>query len=213
MSHNAREIILQRIQHSLHRKELTVEEKENILKREVPVYKNEMHSDLITQFIEKAKEVLTVVKETSSLDDVPTVISHILREEKLNPSLCISGDIPIEWGNYAALSVQKRLPKIEDQATLTRCLCGVSETGTLVLLSSDQSPTTLYFLPLIHIVLLDKKMIVGSYEEAIQLIRAKGLDSRLIHFITGPSRTADIEQTVQIGMHGPKKLYVLLLEE
>lgn len=100
-----------------------------------------------------------------------------------------------------------------DQVSVTHCLCGIAETGTLVLLSSPDSPTTLNFLPEMHIVLLSKKNIVGYYEEAWDLIRQQQHLPRLINFITGPSCTGDLEQTLQIGVHGPKQLHILIYNE
>ncbi|MEZ5579927.1 MAG: LUD domain-containing protein [Candidatus Competibacteraceae bacterium] len=73
-----------------------------------------------------------------------------------------------------------------------------------MLLSGPHSPpTTLNFLPDTHIVVLRADRIVGAYEDAWDLLRARGLGMpRTVNFITGPSRSADIEQTVQMGAHG-----------
>jgi L-lactate utilization protein LutC len=208
VSDDARKVILQNIQHALHRSQSI----ESTPKEPKKSFHISFPSDLTSLFIEKSKSALALVEELSSLKEVPAIILRILKEEKLEKVVRVAEDLPIQWQDYPELKVHKGPPTLEDNVSVTQCLCGVAETGTLVLLSSRESPTTLYFLPSIHIVLLNKKMIVGSYEEAIQLIRTRELDARLIHFITGPSRTADIEQTVEIGMHGPKKIYVLLWE-
>jgi L-lactate dehydrogenase complex protein LldG len=72
----------------------------------------------------------------------------------------------------------------------------------------------LNFLPECHTVLVAASDIVGSYEEAWDRIRALSGDATLprsVNLISGPSRTADIEQTIVRGAHGPRRLHVLIL--
>jgi L-lactate dehydrogenase complex protein LldG len=89
-----------------------------------------------------------------------------------------------------------------------------AETGTLLLVSGADNPTTLNFLPEAHTVLIAASDIVGSYEEAFDRLRAihgEGYLPRTVNLISGPSRTADIEQTIVRGAHGPSRLHVLIL--
>ena len=89
-----------------------------------------------------------------------------------------------------------------------------AETGTLFLVSGPENPTTLNFLPEAHTVLIKSSDIVGSYEEAWDRLRAiygKGALPRTVNLVSGPSRTADIEQTIVMGAHGPRRLLVLIL--
>jgi L-lactate dehydrogenase complex protein LldG len=102
----------------------------------------------------------------------------------------------------------------DDRASLSRAVAAAAETGTLFLLSGRDNPTTLNFLPEAHTVLIAASDIVGSYEEAWDRIRAilgEGTLPRSVNLISGPSRTADIEQTIVRGAHGPRRLHVLIL--
>ena len=102
----------------------------------------------------------------------------------------------------------------EDRAALSRALVAAAETGTLVLVSGADNPTTLSFLPETHFILIRASDVVGSYEEAFDRLRAiygEGSLPRTVNLISGPSRTADIEQTIVRGAHGPKRLHVVIL--
>ena len=90
--------------------------------------------------------------------------------------------------------------------------CGVAETGALVLTSGPETPTRLNFLPDREVVILETSRIVSHLEDAWALLRQSAdFPPRVLNFVTGPSRTADIEQTIQLGAHGPCALVVLLI--
>lgn len=100
-----------------------------------------------------------------------------------------------------------------DRAALSRATVAAAETGTLFLVSGTDNPTTLNFLPEAHTILIAASDIVGSYEEAWDRLRAiygQGTLPRTVNLISGPSRTADIEQTIVRGAHGPSRLHVLI---
>ena len=96
----------------------------------------------------------------------------------------------------------------------------VAETGTLMLPSAPERPTTLNLLADTAVVVLRASRVVGAYEEAWDLLRAENHDARSggfmprnIRWVTGPSRSADIEQTLELGAHGPRRLHVVLVED
>lgn len=100
-----------------------------------------------------------------------------------------------------------------DRVTLTHACAGVAETGTLALRSGPDNPVTLNFLPEINIILLRRGDILRNLDELWPRFRAARDDAgwpRCINLVTGPSRTADIEQTIQLGAHGPRHLHVIL---
>jgi L-lactate dehydrogenase complex protein LldG len=102
-----------------------------------------------------------------------------------------------------------------DGASLSHAVAAAAETGTLFLASGPHNPTSLNFLPEAHVVLVAAADIVGCYEEAFDRLRAiygEGRLPRTVNLISGPSRTADIEQTIVRGAHGPKRLLVLILD-
>ena len=89
-----------------------------------------------------------------------------------------------------------------------------AESGTLMLVSGADNPTTLNFLPDTHIVVIDAKDVAGDYETLWRRLREKfgdGVMPRTVNFITGPSRSADIEQTLILGAHGPRRLHVMVV--
>jgi L-lactate dehydrogenase complex protein LldG len=119
------------------------------------------------------------------------------------------------WTDEPLLEITTGAAREGDRVSVTGAFAGVAETGTLVLLSGPESPTTLNFMPEAHIVVLPADRIVGAYEEVWALIRSRfgnGTLPRAVNWITGPSRTADIEQTLLLGAHGPRLLHVLLVD-
>ena len=91
---------------------------------------------------------------------------------------------------------------------------GVAETGTLVLLSGPDNPTTINFLPDTHVVVVRAADILGDYESVWRRLRERlgpGVMPRLVNLVTGPSRSADIEQTLLLGAHGPRALHIIVV--
>lgn len=101
----------------------------------------------------------------------------------------------------------------DDQAGVTPCFLAVAETGSLVMLSGPDNPTSLNFLPEFHIVLVRANQLVRHVEDVWPRIRATGAPPRAVNFITGPSKTADVEQTIQYGAHGPRSLDVIFIPQ
>jgi L-lactate utilization protein LutC len=94
---------------------------------------------------------------------------------------------------------------------VSRAAAGIAETGSLLLLSGPDTPTRLNFLPDHQLVVLARSQILRHLEDAWPLLDA-GMP-RAVNLVTGPSRTADVEQTIQLGAHGPRCLHVLLLPD
>jgi L-lactate dehydrogenase complex protein LldG len=82
------------------------------------------------------------------------------------------------------------------------------ETGTLVLRSSEEKPRAVSLLPRVHLAIVQPDMLRADMHQVF----AEAKDSHYLVFITGPSRTADIELTVTLGVHGPKSLYVWMMD-
>ena len=98
-----------------------------------------------------------------------------------------------------------------DLVSVTPAFCAIAETGSVVLLSSPESPTSLNYLPDVHFVLVYASQLVPHIEDAWTKLRQQPAIPRTINLITGPSKTADVEQTLQIGAHGPRQLKVILI--
>lgn len=166
----------------------------------------------LTQFMTKLEAVSATVSRVSGLSELPRALMHELRNRNL-PAAIRTGTDPIFDGlNWATISVSQGPGRIEEPAALSRAEFGVAETGTLILASGPENPVTLTFLGETHFVVLRTADIVGGLEEMWQLWRVRGLDPRTINMVTGPSRSADIGQILQLGAHGPIALHVFLLD-
>lgn len=103
-------------------------------------------------------------------------------------------------------------PRPRTRFGLSQAFAGIAETGTLMLYSGTDSPVTLNFLPEHHLVAVAAEKIVAHFEDAWALARRRAdFPPRAVNLITGPSRTADIERTLQLGAHGPRRLHVLIV--
>jgi L-lactate utilization protein LutC len=93
---------------------------------------------------------------------------------------------------------------------ITTAQAAIAETGTLVLDSSRERNRLVSLVPPIHIAIVEATSIFQTLGEALVFIHQDGNISPSVTFITGPSRTADIELTLAIGVHGPQELYVIV---
>jgi L-lactate dehydrogenase complex protein LldG len=156
------------------------------------------------------------VARVASPEDAVHAIASYLSANNLPPRLRMGDDLrlgALPWRVAWDMSRVVGRADPSDKACLSRALVAAAETGTLFLASGAENPTTLNFLPEIHMVLVGASDIVGSYEEAWDRLRAaygQGALPHTVNLISGPSRTADIEQTIVRGAHGPRRLYVLI---
>jgi L-lactate dehydrogenase complex protein LldG len=121
-----------------------------------------------------------------------------------------------DWASEKLLSLRRGRGEAQDQVSITGALAGIAETGTLVTASGPAHPVTLNLLPDTHIVVLRESDIVSGYEEVWERLRArygKNGMPRTVNTITGPSRTGDIEQTIELGAHGPRRMHIVVVRE
>jgi len=170
-------------------------------------------SDPIAHFIDKITAVNGKVTRAASIDQVAEVVAQHLQSYDLGSNLVVAPDPALEgipWSNR--LSVERRAASGCDRLSVTGAYAAVAETGSLVLLSSPESPTTLNFLPDDHVIVLRESQILPHIEDVWVRMRGdKRAMPRTVNFITGPSKTGDVEQTIQEGAHGPRRLHVILL--
>ena len=125
----------------------------------------------------------------------------------------------LDWSATPTLEVKTGMSDGTDETSITPIFAGVAETGTLMLQSDASLPTSLNFLPENHVVIVKESQIVGPLEDAwarLRTARAAAEDEvmpRTVNLITGPSRTGDIEQKIQMGAHGPRRLHVILVRD
>ncbi len=169
---------------------------------------------LRTLFIAKAEEVSARVQPLDSKGDVPGAVASLLKELSLPFSLAVTPDPWFQGLDWGDVVTHRGLPRPDDLAGLARAQAGIAETGTLMLLSGENSPTLMNFMPDLHLVVLEESRLLGTCEEAWALMRRESNAlPRAINLITGPSRTGDIEQTILLGAHGPRRLVILLVKE
>ena len=173
-------------------------------------------AERVARFRHMAEYALATVDQVTSLDDAPAAVAAFLARENLPTEVVMAPDAELAvlpWANQPMLHIERRAARDGDKVSVTTAFAGIAETGTLMLRSGPDSPTTLNFLPDTHIVLLPTTRIVGGYEDGWDLLRAAADKAipRTINYITGPSRSGDIEQTMQLGAHGPLRLHIVLI--
>jgi len=174
-------------------------------------------AERVKLFVEMVEAASCSAETLASADEVPAAVAALLRRHNL-PMQVRRGDDPrlaaLPWGAQRQLEVTTGASDGHQLASVSHAFGGVAETGTLVMTSGTDNPTTLNFLPDTHIVVLNAKDIAGDYETVWARVRdAFGVDAlpRAINMITGPSRSADIAQILILGAHGPRRLHVLVV--
>jgi len=172
---------------------------------------------LIEVFRAQAEAALATVRVVDSVAEVPRAVAEFLRDHNL-PATLRMGDDPrlkaMPWGE-TALEMSQGRSDGGDLNAVSHALGGVAESGTAIMVSGPENPSTLNFLPDNHIIVIAAKDIAGDYERVFAKLRAaygKGQMPRTVNFITGPSRSGDIEQTLLLGAHGPRRLHVLVVK-
>lgn len=159
----------------------------------------------------------TVARVSSA--EVPGEVMAYLARNNLPARAAIapSPDLDrLDWASQKMLELRRGKAVGSDSVAITPAFAGIAETGTVVMASGPEHPVTLNLLPDTHIVVLEESDIVGGYEEVWQRLRArygKDVMPRTVNTITGPSRTGDIEQTIELGAHGPRRMHILVVRE
>ncbi len=168
--------------------------------------------DVVARFRERALGLSTTVDELQSPAEVPAAVARYLRGLGLAPAgICWPEFAALDW-QAQGLAVESRAARGDDLVGITGVFCAIAETGTLVTCSGPGTPPATSLLPETHIAVLRRDRIVAGMEDAWTLLREEhGALPRAVNFISGPSRTADIEQTVTLGAHGPYRVHILLL--
>ncbi len=150
-----------------------------------------------------------------TLKGISEAVATALRDQNLPSRIRVGEDAIFESlrAEPGVIEILSGPAQATDTVTLSHAFAGAAETGTLFLASGPDNPSTLNFLPENHFVVVLVGDIAGSYEECWSKLRSaygEGLMPRTVNLISGPSRTADIEQTIVMGAHGPKNLVVII---
>jgi L-lactate dehydrogenase complex protein LldG len=172
----------------------------------------------VAMFKEQAERAQASVTEVARPEDVPGEIARFLRDRNLPATVRMGADARLAsmpW-SQTALDVSAGRSDGGDPNAVSHAFGGVAESGTLAMVSGPDNPTTLNFLPDNHIVVVSAADIAGDYETIWRRLRervGKGTMPRTVNLITGPSRSADIEQTLLLGAHGPRTLHIVIVGE
>src|SRR5271170_589819 len=174
------------------------------------------HAGQIDLFVAMAEEVQATVTRVPSAEAVPEAVARYLATENLPAEVVVAPDPGLDdlpWEARPLLRIRRGRAEPDDTVSLTPCFAAVAETGTLMLLSGPETPTTLNFLPDTHIAVVRADQVVATYEDGWDRLRADRALPRTVNFITGPSRTGDIEQRIVLGAHGPRRLHIVVVED
>lgn len=169
-------------------------------------------------FLRMASQAAATTDVATARAEIPALIAAYLKNHNLPAQIRVAPDprlTGLDWTSQPLLEVSSGGTDGSHSVSVTGAFSAVAETGTLALTSGAPSPTLLNFLPENHIVVLDAKDLSGSYEDLWAKLKAQyGAEMpRTLNLVTGPSRSGDIEQTILMGAHGPKRLHIILLDE
>jgi len=219
----ARQAIFAAIRRSLHvtgaeapRRQIVTERLERAPKGIVPARGQLDAEGRTALFKAQAERVSATVARVPAATDVPGEVARYLRDNNLPASVRMGADprlAAMPWAQ-TALEIGQGRSYGKDLSSVSHAAAGVAETGTLVMTSGPDNPTTLNFLADNHIVVVEAQDILGDYESVWRKLRGsfgKGLMPRTVNLITGPSRSADIAHTLLLGAHGPRNLHIVIV--
>lgn len=149
-------------------------------------------------------------ERVAEFSQVPRRVADYCARHRLRGALAVAPILSrLDWSGVLPEGVEVRFGSTAGEArvAVSQAVAGIVETGSLALASGPETPTRLNFLPDHQLVVLERGAIVLRLEDALG-----GTMPRALNLITGPSRTADVEQTLQLGAHGPRRLHVLLVD-
>lgn len=171
-------------------------------------YARRVDGDAIERFVACANAANATVDVLNDLAEIPEQVARLLRERNLAAAVHLPESSELGTLAWRGVTVSSDAPGPDDTAVSVAAF-GVAETGTLVYPSSAERPASWHFRPGFEIAVLHEGDVVGDLEGAFAKLR--GNWPVTINLVTGPSRTGDIEQTLELGAHGPKALAILLI--
>jgi L-lactate dehydrogenase complex protein LldG len=182
----------------------------------IPARAQKVDEELIASFQAMLEAQTATVRRVGSLQELPAAIATYLTEQNLPARLRHGADPMLAELPWQDVMVEREGGPAHpaDLVSLSRAIGGAAETGTLFLASGPDNPSTLNFLPDTHCVAIMADTICGSFEEMWGHLRTsvgRGKMPRTVNLVSGPSCTADIEQTIIRGAHGPRRLAVFIV--
>ncbi len=171
-----------------------------------------VEGDVAARFRARAESTQCTTEEVATEADVPAAVARYLKAGNLPLSGCVWPQLAhLDWKG-AGLALESRGAKDGDPVGVTGAFAAIAETGTLVLASGPGTPASVSLLPETHVAIVPAARIVTHMEQAWDLARGELRElPRAINFVSGPSRTADIDQTIVLGAHGPYRVHIVLV--
>jgi L-lactate dehydrogenase complex protein LldG len=171
-----------------------------------------VQEDVVARFRARAESMQTTTDFVERMAEAPAAAARFLRAAELPLTGCVWPLLAhLDWRG-AGLDVAAREANGEDLVGITGAFAGIAETGTLMVVSGPDTPASTSLLPETHIAVVPVARIVKHMEDAWDLARAElGQLPRVVNFISGPSRTGDIEQVIILGAHGPYRVHLILV--
>ena len=172
---------------------------------------------MVTHFINKAIAQYATVTELDRFADVPGFMSDWLRGQNLPKEFVLAPILSgLDWAKETTITPRPGAATTADTVGVSLAYGAAAETGTVMMISGHHTPTTLNFVPDVEVIVLSKKDISAGMEGCWEKLRAYKTQNpmpRAVNFVTGPSRTADVEATMVLGAHGPRRLHIVLVDE
>ena len=189
----------------------------------IPARSRVARPEQMALFLRNLEKEFATFTRVASAADVPAAVADYVVAQNL-PSEFAMAPHPelqaIPWDTRPMLVRREGRASPSDLVSVQHGYLGIAETGTLMLPAAPQRPTTLNLLCDTEIVVLRASRVLGAYEEAWDVLRAEregmvpgNFMPRNVMLVTGPSRSADIESTLELGAHGPRRLHVVLIDD
>lgn len=170
--------------------------------------------DLMAHFQTKLKGNVISFDHVKDDEGIVDSVMGFLQSQKLAMQLCLVAHpmlATLPWPD--TIDAQQRPIEDSDLNTLSVATAAIAETGSVVMTSSPQTPTEANFLPDNFICIVQKESLLAHMEDLWDLLRQQHeTPPAVVNIISGPSRTADVEQTIQLGAHGPRRMHVIIKE-
>ena len=168
--------------------------------------------ELVERFRARATALESTVDEVETMASVPAAIARYLKANQLPLTAVLWPELAAMDWKSAGITAEARKAEDRDLVGITGSYCAIAETGTMLMLSGAPTPASTSLLPETHIAIVPVARIVSGMEDAMALVRKeRGALPRATNFVSGPSRTADIEQTLVLGAHGPYRVHIVVV--
>lgn len=181
-----------------------------------------LQDNLRVQFIDELSNVNTNVLQANNPDTTKESLLNLIQEKDLKSfsiweskylkEINLKGDLK-EVG-LKLITAKNKNRIANSDIGITEVDYAIADTGTLVLLTNKNQPRSVSLLPPIHLALVRQENLVRNIKDLFIILKSKLKEvediTTCMTFITGPSRTADIELNLTLGVHGPKELFVFI---